>query len=309
MSLKIVFMGTPDFAVPSLSEILSAGHEVLRVYTQPPRRAGRGKAVQKSAVHDFAEAMGLTVETPESFRKPAVIDRLAALDADIACVVAYGQILLQRALTAPRHGCLNLHASLLPRWRGAAPIQRAIMAGDAETGVQIQQMERGLDTGDIVMSATQPIHLHDTATSLHDRLAQQGAQLWPPVLAALSRGGLTATPQSGEPSYAHKIDKAEARIDWTRPAAQLDSHIRGLAPFPGAWCEIGGRRVKIHMCRVETAAETASATPGTVLDDSLLIACGEGALRLLDVQPAGKTIMSAEEFLRGANLSLGTVLP
>jgi len=297
-------MGTPDFAVPSLSEILSAGHEVVRVYTQPPRPAGRGKALQKSAVHNFADAMGLAVETPESFRKSRVIDGLEALGADVACVVAYGQILPQRALSAPRHGCLNLHASLLPRWRGAAPIQRAIMAGDSETGVQIQQMERGLDTGDIVMSATQPIHAHDTAASLHDRLAQQGAQLWPPVLAALSRGGLTATPQIGEPSYAHKIDKAEARIDWSRPAAALDRHIRSLAPFPGAWCEIGGKRVKVHMCRPEAGQGQA----GEVLDDALLIACGQGAIRLLEVQPAGKSLMSAEDFLRGTSVDVGTVL-
>lgn len=308
MSLRIIFMGTPEFAVPSLSEILSAGHEVVRVYTQPPRRAGRGKAMTKSAVHDFAEAMDIDVKTPESFRKPRIIDDLEALDADIACVVAYGQILPARALSAPKLGCLNLHASLLPRWRGAAPIQRAIMAGDSETGVQIQQMERGLDTGDIVMSATQPIHPHDTAQSLHDRLSHQGAQLWPPVLAALSRGGLTATPQTGEPTYAHKIEKSEARIDWSRTAVELDYHIRGLAPFPGAWCELGGRRVKVHMCRLEPQAAPDNAAAGTLLDARLLIACGQGALRLTEVQPAGKNIMSAAEFLRGTPLPLGTIL-
>ena len=304
MSLRIVFMGTPEFAVPSLSEIISAGYEVVRVYTQPPRRAGRGKSVTKSPVHQFAEIMGISVETPESFRKPSVINSLEALGADVACVVAYGQILPVRALSAPKLGCLNLHASLLPRWRGAAPIQRAIMAGDSETGVQIQQMERGLDTGDIVMSATQPIHPHDTAQNLHDRLSQQGAQLWSPVLAALSRGGLTATPQTGEPTYAHKIDKAEARLDWSRSAQELDYHIRGLAPFPGAWCELGGRRVKVHMAKVEDANGSA----GTVLDDNLLIACGNGALRLTDVQPAGKGKMNAEDFLRGTPVGVGAVL-
>ncbi|MEP6343911.1 MAG: methionyl-tRNA formyltransferase [Maricaulaceae bacterium] len=304
MSLRIVFMGTPEFAVPSLSEIISAGYEVVRVYTQPPRRAGRGKSVTKSPVHQFAEIMGIPVETPESFRKPSVIDSLEAVGADVACVVAYGQILPVRALNAPKLGCLNLHASLLPRWRGAAPIQRAIMAGDSETGVQIQQMERGLDTGDIVMSATQPIHPHDTAQSLHDRLSQQGAQLWSPVLAALSRGGLTATPQTGEATYASKIDKSEARLDWSRSAQELDYHIRGLAPFPGAWCELGGKRVKIHMAKVEDASGSA----GTVLDDNLLIACGNGALRLTDVQPAGKGKMNAEDFLRGTAVDVGTVL-
>ena len=304
MSLRIVFMGTPDFAVPSLSEIISAGYDVARVYTQPPRRAGRGKSVTKSPVHQFAEIMGIPVETPESFRKSSVIDGLEAIGADVACVVAYGQILPARALSAPKLGCLNLHASLLPRWRGAAPIQRAIMAGDSETGVQIQQMERGLDTGDIVMSATQPIRPDDTAQSLHDRLSQQGAQLWSPVLAALSRGGLTATPQVGDATYAAKIEKAEARIDWSRPAAELDYHIRGLAPFPGAWCELGGKRVKVHMAKVEDASGAA----GTMLDDQLLIACGDGALRLTHVQPAGKGKMSAEEFLRGTPVKAGDVL-
>ena len=304
MSLRIVFMGTPEFAVPSLSEIISAGYEVVRVYTQPPRRAGRGKSVTKSPVHQFAEIMGIPVETPESFRKSSVIDGLESIDADVACVVAYGQILPIRALNAPKLGCLNLHASLLPRWRGAAPIQRAIMAGDSETGVQIQQMERGLDTGDIVMSATQPIHSHDTAQKLHDRLSQQGAQLWSPVLAALSRGGLTATPQTGEATYASKIDKSEARLDWSRPAAELDCHIRGLAPFPGAWCELGGRRVKVHMAKIEDASGSA----GTVLDDNLLIAGGKGALRLTTVQPAGKGKMNAADFLRGTPVNVGTVL-
>ena len=304
MSLRIVFMGTPEFAVPSLSEMISAGYEVVRVYTQPPRRAGRGKSVTKSPVHQFAEIMGIPVETPESFRKPSVINALEDLDADVACVVAYGQILPQRALDAPKMGCLNLHASLLPRWRGAAPVQRAIMAGDSETGVQIQQMVKGLDMGDIVMSATQPIHTGDTAQTLHDRLSQQGAQLWPPVLAALSRGGLTATPQTGEATYAAKIEKSEARLDWSRPAAELDCHIRGLAPFPGAWTELGGKRVKVHMASVEAS----NGTVGTLLDDNLLIACGKKALRLLEVQPAGKGKMSAEDFLRGTPVKAGEML-
>lgn len=305
MSLKLVFMGTPEFAVPSLSEILAQGHEVVAVYTQPPRPAGRGKKLTKSPVHQFAEIMGLDVRTPESFRKSKVIDGLEELNVDVACVVAYGQILPQRALDAPREGCLNLHASLLPRWRGAAPIQRAIMAGDTMTGVQIQKMEKGLDTGPIVMSASEPIHAHDTAQTLHDRLSRTGAQLWAPTLAALSRGGLTYTPQEGEPTYAHKIDKAEARIEWTRPAEELDFHIRGLSPFPGAWCEIEGKRVKVLLSEVADG----EGAPGEVLGDDLTIACGTGTIKLLRVQPAGKSAMSGADFANGAQLSPGSILP
>lgn len=304
MSLNIVFMGTPDFAVPSLAELLSNGYNVVRVYTQPPRPSGRGQKLTKSAVHQFAELMGLPVETPESFRKSKVIDGLDALNADVACVVAYGQILPQRALDAPAYGCLNLHGSLLPRWRGAAPVQRAIMAGDAQTGVQIMQMAKGLDTGDILLSETVDIQFNDTAASLSERLSRIGAGLWPRGLAALARGGLTPSPQKGEPTYAHKIDKAEARLDWSRPANELDCHIRGLAPFPGAWCEIGGARLKVHMAHVEEA----EGRPGDVLDDALLIACEDKALRLTLVQPAGKPKMSAEDFLRGTLISKGSSL-
>lgn len=304
MSLKVVFMGTPEFAVPSLSEILSSGHEVACVYTQPPRKSGRGQKLTKSPVHQFADLMGLPVRTPESFRKSKVIDGLEALDVDVACVVAYGQILPKRALAAPRDGCLNLHASALPRWRGAAPVQRAIMAGDTTTAAQIMQMAAGLDTGDIVMSATANIKDTDTAGSLTQSLSQVGAQLWPPVLAALTRGGLEATPQEGEPTYAHKIDKAEARIDWNKSAADLDCHIRGLSPFPGAWCEMAGKRVKLHRAVLAEGA----GKPGEIIDDDLTIACGEGALRLVSVQPAGKSAMSAEDFLRGHDVTVGTVL-
>lgn len=304
MTLNIVFMGTPDFAVPSLAELLSNGYNVVRVYTQPPRPSGRGQKLTKSPVHQFAELMGLPVETPESFRKSKVIDGLDALNADVACVVAYGQILPQRALEAPAYGCLNLHGSLLPRWRGAAPVQRAIMAGDAQTGVQIMQMAKGLDTGDILLSETVDIQFNDTAASLSERLSRIGAGLWPRGLAALARGGLTPSPQKGEPTYAHKIDKAEARLDWSRPASELDCHIRGLAPFPGAWCEIGGARLKVHMAHVEEA----EGRPGDVLDDALLIACEDKALRLTLVQPAGKPKMSAEDFLRGTLVSKGSNL-
>ena len=309
MTLRVVFMGTPDFAVPSLSELLANGFDVVRVYTQPPRPSGRGKKLTKSPVHQFAEIMGIPVHTPEKFRKSRVIDDLAALEADVACVVAYGQILPQRALDAPRLGCLNLHGSLLPRWRGAAPVQRAIMAGDAQTGVQIMQMAKGLDTGDILLSETVAIAGNDTAASLSERLSHIGAGMWPRALAALDRGGLTPTPQTGEATYAHKIDKSEARIDWTRPASELDCHIRGLAPFPGAWCEIGGERIKVHMAK----AETGNGAVGTVLDDNGLIACGPsdrnlGALRLITVQPAGKGKMRFDDYAKGRPLPVGTSL-
>lgn len=304
MTLNIVFMGTPEFAVPSLAEMVASGHNVLRVYTQPPRRAGRGKQLTKSPVHQFAEVMGIPVETPESFRKSKVIDGLAELNADVACVVAYGQILPQRALDAPTYGCLNLHGSLLPRWRGAAPVQRAIMAGDAQTGAQIMQMAKGLDTGDILLSEFTDIRPTDTAETLSQRLSQLGAQMWPRALGAIERDALTATPQSGEATYAHKIDKSEARLDWSRSARNLEAHIRGLAPFPGAWCEIDGRRVKVHLAKVVEG----QGEPGEVLDDQLTLACGEDALQLLSVQPAGKSRMSVDDFLRGANVPVGSKL-
>ena len=300
--MNIVFMGTPEFAVPSLAEIVSSGQNVVRVYTQPPRRSGRGKQLTKSPVHQFSELMGLPVETPESFRKSKVIDGLEALNADVACVVAYGQILPQRALDAPRYGCLNLHGSLLPRWRGAAPVQRAIMAGDTQTGVQIMQMAKGLDTGDILLSETTAIRPVDTAETLAQRLSQMGAQMWPRALGAVEREALTPTPQSGEPTYAHKIDKSEARLDWSLPARNLEAHIRGLSPFPGAWCEIDDRRVKVHLAQVVDG----QGEPGEVLNDSLTIACGQGALQLLTVQPAGKSRMDVGDFLRGSQVQIGS---
>lgn len=301
MTLRIVFMGTPDFAVPSLAEIVSSGYEVVRVYTQPPRPAGRGKKLTKSPVHEFAEIMGLEVSTPESFRKSRVIDELEAINADVACVVAYGQILPVRALGAPKHGCLNLHASKLPRWRGAAPVQRAIMAGDTETACQIMQMAKGLDTGDILLSETVQIGEAETAGELFGRLSRIGAGMWPRVLGALERGGLTPTPQTGETIYAEKIEKSEARIDWTKSARELDCHIRGLNPMPGAWTELHSQRIKIH----RATPETGTGEPGTVLDDELLVACGDGALRITEVQPAGKPKMSADEFLRGTPQKAG----
>ncbi len=294
--MRLVFMGTPDFAVPVLRALAGAGHRMLRVYTQPPRPAGRGRSRRPSPVHAAAEALGIPVTTPESFRDPAMLADFAALECDAAVVVAYGLILPQAALDAPELGCFNLHASLLPRWRGAAPIQRAIMAGDAATGVCVMRMEAGLDTGPVLACRETPIGPEDTARTLHDRLAGIGAALMLETLTALAAGEVPATPQpEAGVTYAAKIGKAEARIDWTRSAAELGAHIRGLSPFPGAWCEIGAERVKLLMARPEDGA----GTPGEVLDDRLLVACGAGALRLLGLQRAGKGAMDADTFLRG----------
>lgn len=309
MTLRLAFMGTPDFAAASLVEIAAAGHEIVRVYTQPPRRRGRGKAEQKTPVHVLAETLGLDVQTPESFRDADVIADFAALDLDLAAVVAYGQILPQAALDAPRLGCLNLHGSLLPRWRGAAPIQRAIMAGDERTGVQIMQMEAGLDTGPVLLSETVGISATDTAGSLHDRLMSTGAQMWPRALAALERGSLESVPQDDAgATYARKISADEARIDWSKPAVEVANHVRGLSPFPGAWFQWpnsrSGMRVKVHFAVVENG----SGAPGTVLDEGLLIACGDGAVRLTRLQREGKSAMDAADFLRGHSLAVGTVL-
>ncbi|NNE57493.1 MAG: methionyl-tRNA formyltransferase [Hellea sp.] len=301
--MRVVFMGTPEFAVPSLSEIIAAGYDVARVYTQPPRKAGRGLRLTKSPVHQFAEIMGIPVHTPEKFRKSTIIDDLEELEPDVACVVAYGQILPQRALDAPKYGCLNLHASLLPRWRGAAPVQRAIMAGDQQTACQIMQMAKGLDTGDILLSEFVDIRDDDTAEILFDRLSRIGAGMWPRALAALERGGFVPTPQTGEPLYAEKISKKEARIDWTRPAAELDCHIRGLNPFPGAWCELDSKRLKIHFAKPEDG----TGEPGEALDDNLLIACGDGALRVTELQAPGKPKMNAEDFLHGLPVPPGSI--
>jgi len=309
MTLRLAFMGTPDFAARSLAEIAAAGHEVARVYTQPPRRRGRGQAEQKTPVHQLAEVLGIPVSTPESFRDPQVIEEFASLDLDVAAVVAYGQILPQAALDAPRLGCLNLHASLLPRWRGAAPIQRAIMAGDETTGVQIQQMEAGLDTGPILLSETVAIAPTDTAASLHDKLMETGALMWPRALSALERDSLEAVPQSEEGvTYAKKISSEEARIDWTRPAGELANHVRGLSPFPGAWFELDTGKEAVRVKVLMAKGETGSGAPGEVLDGNLLIACGEGALRLVRLQRAGKGAMDATDFLRGNSVEPGTVL-
>ncbi len=309
MTLRLAFMGTPDFSVPALAELIAAGHDVVAVYSQPPRKAGRGMAETPSPVHAFAEAQGIEVRTPEKLRDDAAQEAFRALDLDAAIVAAYGLILPQPILDAPRLGCLNIHASLLPRWRGAAPIQRAIMAGDSETGVAIMQMEKGLDTGPVLLMERTPIGTQETTGELHDRLSTIGAGLMVRALAALERESLEATPQPEDGvTYADKIDKAEARIDWTRPAHELDCHIRGLSPFPGAWCEVekNGKRQRLKVLRAVPI--DGSGTPGAALDDALTIACGDGALRLTQVQRAGKGVQQAEEFLRGFPVAAGTVL-
>ncbi|RZJ93731.1 MAG: methionyl-tRNA formyltransferase [Brevundimonas sp.] len=307
--MRIAFMGTPDFAVPSLGELIASGHDIVAVYSQPPRPRGRGQTVKPSPVQALAETMGLPVFTPESLKAPDAVETFRSLDLDAACVVAYGQILLPAVLEAPRLGCFNLHGSLLPRWRGAAPIQRAIMAGDPETGVQIMRMSEGLDEGAILLSEQVTIRPDDTSATLAERMATIGAGLWPRALAAIERGGVTETPQAGEPTYARKIKPAEARIDWTRPAAQIDAHIRGLSPFPGAWFEAPGPDGPVRIKALMSAVADGAGEPGQVLDDALRIACGDGAVRLIRVQREGRAAQSAEDFLRGFALPTHTVLP
>jgi methionyl-tRNA formyltransferase len=306
--MRLAFMGTPEFAVPSLAELIASGHEIVAVYSQPPRPRGRGQKLTPSPVHAFAESMGLPVFTPESMKAAEAIDIFRSLDLDAACVVAYGQILKPAVLEAPRLGCFNLHGSLLPRWRGAAPIQRAIMAGDRQTGVQIMRMSEGLDEGPILLGEVMDIHADDTAASLSERMAHVGAGLWPRALAAIERGGATETPQAGEPTYARKITPAEARIDWTRPAAEVDARIRGPSPFPGAWFEAPSENGPVRVKALLSALADGSGAPGTVLDDGLTIACGAGAVRLIRVQREGKAAQSAEQMLRGFSLTVGTVL-
>jgi methionyl-tRNA formyltransferase len=307
--MRLAFMGTPDFAVRALAELVSAGHEIVAVYTQPPRPRGRGQQLQPSPVHAFAEGLGLPVRTPASMRDPAEIDAFAALDLDAAAVVAFGQILPAAVLDAPQLGSFNLHASLLPRWRGAAPIQRAIMAGDAVTGVQVMRMTEGLDEGPIVLSETVPIEWNDTAGTLHDKLAAVGATLLPRALAAVERGGVAETPQPEDGvTYAKKITPAQTRIDWSRSAAEVDRHVRGLSPFPGAWFEAPSDRGTVRVKALMSEVSPAAGRPGEVLDEPLLIACGEGAVRLTRVQREGKGPQDAESFLRGFPLAPGTLL-
>jgi methionyl-tRNA formyltransferase len=307
--MRVVFMGTPEFAAHLLKEIASRGHEIVAVYTQPPRPAGRGMAERKSAVHLLAESLGLPVRTPKSLKSAEAHADFAALESDVAVVAAYGLLLPQPILDAPQYGCLNLHGSLLPRWRGAAPIQRAIMAGDPESGVMVMKMEAGLDTGPVALTAKAPIDAETTAGELHDRLAELGAPLMADALDLLAKGELQFTPQSDEGAcYAQKIEKAEARIDWRRPSQELHDLVRGLSPFPGAFFEAdlghGVERVKVLRTRIEQS----EGAPGAALDDEGLIACGAGALRLLRVQRAGKGEMDFKEFARGRRLVKGVTL-
>jgi methionyl-tRNA formyltransferase len=294
--MRLIFMGTPEFSVLALEALTAAGHDIACVYTQPPRPAGRGKKDRPSPVQARAEALGLPVRHPKSLRGAEAQAELAALGAELAVVVAYGLILPQPVLDAPAQGCLNIHASLLPRWRGAAPIHRAIMAGDAETGVCIMQMEAGLDTGPVLLCRATPIGAEETTGALHDRLAALGAEA---IVAALARlGELTPQPQPEEGvTYAAKIDKAEARIDWARPAEVVARLIRGLSPFPGAWAEIDGERVKFHGAR----AVAGQGAPGEVLG-SLTVACGRGAVEITRLQRQGRRAMATGEALRGMAL-------
>jgi methionyl-tRNA formyltransferase len=309
MTLRIVFMGTPDFSVPTLAEILGAGHEVVAAYTQPSRPAGRGMAERLSPVARFAANAGIPVKSPTSLKREAEQREFASLNADAAVVVAYGLLLPRPVLAAPRLGCFNLHASALPRWRGAAPIQRAIMAGDAETAVMVMRMEEGLDTGPVCLAESVAIGPEVTAGELHDELARRGASLMVRALGGLERGLLECTPQPGEgATYAAKIDKAESRIDFTRPAREVHNLIRGLSPYPGAWFEAtaAGKVERVKVLRAGLA--DGSRVPGEVLDDALTVACGTGAVRLLELQRAGKKPMGAAEFLRGFPLARGAVL-
>ncbi len=298
--MKILFMGTPEFSVQVLEALVEAGHEIVAVYTQPPRPAGRGKALRLTPVAQRAEAMGLPVFSPLSLRDPEEISKLAQLKADIGVVVAYGLILPQAVLDAPRLGCLNIHASLLPRWRGAAPIQRAIMAGDVETGVCIMQMDAGLDTGPVRSERRIPITAAETASSLHDRLADIGSVAICDVLEDLDEFPAVAQSETGV-TYAEKIDKAEARIDWTQNAVSIDRNIRGLSPFPGAWTELDGQRIKLLLSEVADG----SGAPGSVLDDELTVGTGQGAVKILRLQRPGKSAASASELLRGYPIGPG----
>lgn len=301
--MRVIFMGTPEFSVPVLEGLVDAGHEVAAVYCQPPRPAGRGKKDRPSPVQIRAEALGLLVRHPVSLKDPGAQAEFAALNADIAVVVAYGLILPQAVLDAPTHGCLNIHASLLPRWRGAAPIHRAIIAGDAQTGICIMQMEAGLDTGPVLLRDVTDIGVEETTGGLHDRLSILGAALVVQALAQLDVLVPEPQPEAGM-CYAAKIDKAEAHVDWSRPAPEVDRLIRGLSPFPGAWCEIKGERVKLLASRLREGA----GTPGEVLDDALSVACGSGAVQLTRLQRAGKAAQDTEEVLRGWPIAKGTLL-
>ncbi|WP_372397428.1 methionyl-tRNA formyltransferase [Azospirillum sp. HJ39] len=306
--LRLVFMGTPDFAVPSLAALIDAGHRVVCVYSQPPRPAGRGQQVQKSPVHRFAEEHGIPVRTPRSLRNAEAQAEFAGLDADAAVVAAYGLILPQPVLDAPRLGCVNVHGSLLPRWRGAAPIQRSILAGDAETGITIMQMDVGLDTGAMLSREAVAITPATTASSLHDELAALGARMIVPALEGLASGTLTAVPQPEEGvTYAAKLTREDGRLDWSRPAAYVERQVRALTPWPGCWFDAAngaanGERIKV--LAAEPAPDMAGAA-GTLLDDRLTVACADWAVRLTRVQRPGKAPVDGAAFLRGFALAVG----
>ncbi|HWK42171.1 MAG TPA: methionyl-tRNA formyltransferase [Croceibacterium sp.] len=300
--MRIIFMGTPDFAVPTLNALHEAGHEIPAVYTQPPRPAGRGKQLQPTPVHRAAEALGIEVRHPATLRDVEAQADFLSLEADVAVVAAYGLMLPQPVLDGPKHGCLNVHASLLPRWRGAAPIQRAILSGDQMTGVTIMQMARGLDTGPMLATARVPVE-DKTSGELHAELAEIGARLMVDTLGQIDQ--LKAEPQPAlGATYAAKIDKAETRVNWTKSAELIEREVRAFAPFPGSWFDLDGERIKLlraHVIGVNGA-------PGTVLDEQFTLACGDAALRPAILQRAGKPAMSAEEFLRGKAVPVGTVL-
>jgi methionyl-tRNA formyltransferase len=305
MPLRLVFMGTPYFAVPTLVELVGRGHEVAAVYTRAAKPAGRGMEMQPTPIEREARRFGIPVLTPKSLKDAEAEAQFRAHGADAAVVVAYGLILPRPILDAARLGCFNLHASALPRWRGAAPINRAIMAGDAATAVMVMRMEEGLDTGPVAMAERVMIGPDMTAGDLHDELARLGADLMARALAALEKDALVLTPQAADGvTYAAKIDKAETRIDWARPWQKVHDHCRGLSPFPGAWCEVGGARVKV----LRTRRGEGSGAPGTVLDDRLDVACRDGAIRIVQLQRAGRQAMQADEFLRGTPVAPGTVL-
>jgi methionyl-tRNA formyltransferase len=309
MPLRLIFMGTPDFAVPTLLELVGHGHDIAAVYTRAPKPAGRGMKLQPTPVEQEARRLGISVLTPTTLKSPEALAEFRGHDPQAAVVVAYGMILPQAILNAPPLGCFNLHASLLPRWRGAAPINRAIMAGDSETGVMVMKMDAGLDTGDVAMAERTAITDAMTAADLHDTLAPLGGDLMVRAMGALERGQLTLTKQSDEGvTYAAKIDKAESRTDWNNPARAVLRHIHGLSPFPGAWCEmpIEGEPARVKLLRCALAQ--GSGAPGDLLDDRLTVACGEGAVRILELQRAGKAPMKAEEFLRGTPLKLPACL-
>ena len=300
--MRLAFMGSPDFAVPALRALHAAGHEIVAVYCQPPRPAGRGHAVQRCPVHVVAEALGLAVRTPARLRRDeAAQAAFAALELDAAVVAAYGLILPQAMLDAPRRGCLNIHASLLPRWRGAAPIQAAVLAGDAETGVTIMRMDAGLDTGPMLLRETVPITADTTSASLHDRLAEMGARL---ILRALAENPPEVPQPETGATYAPKLSRDDGRIDWTRPAETIARQVRAFDPWPGTFTTLNGVTLKVLAARPESGA----GMPGTTLDDALLVACGSSALRLLQVQLAGRAAMDAASFVRGHAVPAGTVL-